>query len=194
MNFQEGKLYHIYNRGNNKQPIFFSDANYLFFLKKVRKHILPFCDILNYCLMPNHFHFLIYSSRQTIQKTKIGHQEKNVLSEGFRNMLSSYSQAINKQNKTTGSLFQQNTRAKCLNEGSMNYGTTCFIYIHQNPWKAGLVTKLENWPFSSFTDFSGLRAGTLCNKLLATQLLNIKLENFYEDAYKILSADSLKYI
>jgi len=48
---------------------------------------------------------------------------------------------------------------------------TCFHYIHQNPWKAGLVSKMENWKYSSFSDFAGFRDGTLCNKQLALELL-----------------------
>ncbi len=194
MNFQLNQLYHIYNRGNNKQSIFFSDANYIFFLEKVRKHIMPFCDIINYCLMPNHFHFLIYSSEKTLQTKMIGLQERNILSEGFKNLLSSYAQAINKQNKTTGSLFQQNTKAKCLKDGSDNYAPVCFHYIHQNPWKASMVNKMEDWKFSSFSDFADLRNGTLCNKQLAFQLIDLDEKSFYEDSYKIADDDLLKNI
>ncbi len=41
MNLISGEFYHIYNRGNNKQSIFFNDNNYLFFLNKVREQIYP---------------------------------------------------------------------------------------------------------------------------------------------------------
>ena len=51
--------YHIYNRGINSGQIFNSEENYLFFLSKFDKYISPVCDVLSYCLMPNHFHFLI---------------------------------------------------------------------------------------------------------------------------------------
>jgi len=59
MNFSIGGLYHIYNQGNNRQPIFFSKENYEFFLRKVRVHILPYADMLAWCLMPNHFHLMV---------------------------------------------------------------------------------------------------------------------------------------
>jgi len=49
MNFEPGNLYHIYNQGNNRQKIFFSRENYLFFLNKIKKHILPHADILAWC-------------------------------------------------------------------------------------------------------------------------------------------------
>ena len=59
MHFEQEEAYHIYNRGNEKQPVFFSEKNYLFFLQKVRIEWMPFSDILAYTLMPNHFHFII---------------------------------------------------------------------------------------------------------------------------------------
>lgn len=70
MRFVEDNLYHIYNRGNNKRPIFFLPDNYIFFLKNVRHFILPYCDILNYCLMPNYFHFLVSVKSLPIIKYK----------------------------------------------------------------------------------------------------------------------------
>lgn len=60
MHFESNHIYHIYNRGNNSQNIFFTRGNYLFFLQKIRKHILPYADVLAWCLMPNHFHLMVY--------------------------------------------------------------------------------------------------------------------------------------
>ena len=194
MEFFENEPYHVYNRGNNKQNIFFSPQNYLFFLKKVRTYFLPHCNILAYCLMPNHFHFLVNSDKRTVATKIIAGRERNVLSEGIRNLLSSYTQAINKQNTTTGSLFQQNTKAKIIPRDSNMYDLLCFHYIHQNPMKAKLVTKMENWEYSSFKDYCGLRNETLCNKELAIQLLDINMKTFYGDSYRIMDDDNIKKI
>ena len=161
MEFFANELYHIFNRGNNKQKIFFSSDNYIYFLKKVEAHIYPCCSILAYCLMPNHFHFLVHSDKRTTATKLIGGKERNILSEGIRNTLSSYTQAINKQNTSTGSLFQQNTKARPMVKGGKNYDLICLHYIHQNPVRAKLVTKMEDWPYSSFSDYCGLRTGTL---------------------------------
>jgi REP element-mobilizing transposase RayT len=184
MEFFKNELYHIYNRGNNQQNIFFKPDNYLFFLTKVRRYIIPYCDILAYCLMPNHFHFLIRSDERTIATKSVADKDKNVLSEGIRHLLSSYTQAINKQNNSTGSLFQQNTKAKSIVKGSRNYDQICLHYIHQNPLKANLAKKMEEWEFSSFLDYCGKRNGTLCNKELAVKILDINLKTFYEDSYR----------
>ena len=59
MYFEAGGIYHIYNQGNNRQRIYYSRENYLFFIRKLRTHILPFADILAWCLMPNHFHLMV---------------------------------------------------------------------------------------------------------------------------------------
>lgn len=61
MNLYPGQFYYLYNRGNNNQRIFFSQENQLFFLCKVREAFQGQIDCLAYWLMPNHFHFLVYS-------------------------------------------------------------------------------------------------------------------------------------
>ena len=154
MHFEQDNIYHIYNRGNNRNKIFFERKNYIFFLEKVRNHILPFCDIISYCLMPDHFHFLIKANHKTIENKIVASKEKNVLSENIRVMLSSYTRAINKQKGFVGSLFQQNTKAVKLNKhyfitsGQRQFYHddvfTCFAYIHQNPYEAKLVDRFED--------------------------------------------------
>lgn len=105
-------------------------------------------------------------------------------------MLRSYTRAVNLQEKRTGSLFRKETKAECItkiDEGitasyfNEAYGTSlnirdvaksypkvCFDYIHHNPVVAGLCTKPEDWEFSSFVDYSGLRDG----KLIARERAN----------------------
>ncbi len=182
--YNTSQIYHIYNRGNNKQTLFFNRENYIYFLQKVRTHIRPHCEILSYCLMPNHFHFLIYADERTIQpvpplqavprvQVATSQNHKTTFSEGWRIALSSYTQAINKQERRTGSLFTQNTKSKQVSDDWMqlDYRLCCFSYIHQNPVISRLAEKAEDWEFSSFRDYMGLRNGTLCNMPLAFKLL-----------------------
>jgi putative transposase len=113
MHFERGEFYHVYNRGNNKQVIFFEEKNYMFFLKKVNDQLLPFCDIIAYCLMPNHFHFLIHPGPNGLtERNSFGGKPMQELAYRIGILLSSYSQAINKHNRTTGSLFQQKLRQR----------------------------------------------------------------------------------
>lgn len=172
MHFESGEIYHVYNRGNNKVRIFFSSENYLFFLRKIGKEWLPFCDIFCYCLMPNHFHFMLQPNEEGCKNIFIKNQPSNIqhLSKAIGKTLSSYTQAINIQNGTTGNLFQKKTKAKCLTETSfhlsgytaIDYLTNCFWYIHDNPLEARLIEKLKDWPYSSYPDYYGFRNGKLC--------------------------------
>lgn len=56
--FLPDQYYHFYNRGNNRQAIFFERANYLYFLKGIKTYLCGQVEILAYCLMPTHYHIL----------------------------------------------------------------------------------------------------------------------------------------
>jgi len=155
MTFVENAIYHVCNRSINRQVIFFSDDDYLDFLSRIRTHISPRCDILAWCLMPNQFHLLIHSNRESLVSRKIGGNKMPELSFGIKQLLSSYSKFLNKKIKRTGNLFQQKTTARLATDAIM-----IFHYIHQHPWRAGLVKRIENWKFSSFPDYVQLRNGT----------------------------------
>ncbi len=191
MKLYPDNIYHIYNRGNNKQKIFFTKNNYLFFLKKIRAELKPYSDIISYCLMPNHFHFMV---------STFNNFDEEKFSNGFRILLSSYTKAINLQESRSGSLFQQNTKAKCLtalpNYKSDNYGLVCFNYIHQNPVNAAIVGKMEDWEYSSFKDYAGLRNGSMCNKNLAYELIGMPRSNeaLYKLSNEMLDARKLQNI
>ena len=182
-------LYHIYNRGNNKQQIFFNRDNYLFFLKKVRTHLVENCNLLAYCLMPNHFHFLIQANENTINIDKNGTTR---FSRELRILLSSYTRAINIQEDRVGSLFTQNTKIKRISDDK--YGLVCFNYIHQNPYVSNLVSKIEDWEFSSFRDYAKLRNGNLCNQEIAKSIITMDFDNFYQQSYQLISEEKLKNI
>ena len=120
--------------------------------------------------MPNHVHLMIRATEESIRtRPSFGGKAMQEFPYRIGILLSSYSQAINKQNGTTGSLFQQKTKAKLLSEQvtggeKLNYIESCFFYVHQNPVKAKLVKSLKDWKYSSWPDYVGERDGTLCNK------------------------------
>lgn len=68
MKFYPNQIFHVYNQGNNKRAIFFSDENYQYFEWKMKAYLPPFADLIAYCLMPNHFHWLIYVHKVSIEK------------------------------------------------------------------------------------------------------------------------------
>jgi len=188
------EIYHIYNQGNNREVIFKTDNDYIEFLQLFRRFVFPHCKVLAYCLMPNHFHFEIYATAYSASMKKIGNIELSVLSNGFRLLQSNYAQSFNKRQKRTGSLFRQKTKAKGMSDGRNNYSYIAFNYIHQNPFKAKLVSKIEGWPYSSFSDYAGFRNGNLCDKELALQLIGYNEENFIADSYSMIDEELSKKI
>ncbi|MDX1672722.1 MAG: hypothetical protein R3211_10300 [Balneolaceae bacterium] len=188
MRYEPDKIYHIYNRGNNKQLIFFSDENYRYFLRKMGKQLLPYCNILAYCLMPNHFHWLVYIKRNLNTRPKPLSGQTNDLyldmdpiNRAMAILLSSYTKAINNQEHRTGSLFQSKTKGKLIN--NLNYALSCMHYIHQNPVRAGLVDKMEDWDYSSFKEFIGVWRDPIVDRIKTLDLFDIDLKKFINDSY-----------
>lgn len=190
MQFTEGSFYHIYNRGNNKQKIFFQRSNYLYFLEKIKKYIQPHCNLLAWTLMPNHFHLLIQANSETCRLVKQTPIQINTLTEGIRLLLSSYTKAIQKQENKVGNLFQQKTKSKCVDD----YGFIAFHYIHQNAFKAGLAKKIEDWEFSSFKEYESQFQSTLCKTDVAYEYLGINPKTFLADSYMVIQDDLIQQI
>ena len=201
MILEQGHIYHIYNQGNNRQKIFFNRDNYQFFLKKIGEHILPFADILAWCLMPNHFHLMIYvvdsegftSSEALTSRTESEDftTTDKTLNDSIGVLLRYYTRAVNIQQKRTGSLFREGTKAVelgSIESEKLKYQKrnaniagiaqnldeeqlqTCFGYIHKNPVKAGLAKQITDWEFSSACDITQIRKGSLINKKLIEEL------------------------
>lgn len=181
MSFQPDHFYHIYNRGNNKQKIFFTDANYQFFLKKIKKEISARCDLICYCLMPNHYHFMIYFDQRHEnfrEAIKMHDLERKI-----GTLQSSYTRAINNQEGRVGSLFQ--AKFKVIEIIDTTQAINCFNYIHRNPLKAGLVEDITLWRYSSFNEYFSMQDG-ICRREVAYNYLNVARSNaefltqFYE--------------
>ena len=166
---------------------FYNRENYIFFLGKIREHILPYADVLSYCLMPNHFHIIltVKPDGEKFFKTKQV-EEMQLLSRAIGTVLSSYTQALNKQFGRRGSLFAHKTKSKILNDATNDYALNCFMYVHQNPIFAKLVDKIEDWEFSSFQDYIGFRKGTLINKKLGIDIFQIEENQVFKLTYQML--------
>ena len=153
-------FYHIYNRGINGVRIFESEENYFYFLKRLKVFLSPVCEFYAYCLMPNHFHFVVRiksdkeieafsknDNNKQVFSEKGLHSYDSLISKQFAKFFSSYSQAFNKFNKNrTGALLESPfKRIRIENE---EYIRKLIIYVHQNP--KNLVEQLEDYSFSSY--------------------------------------------
>lgn len=144
--FEPHCFYHIYNRGNNKENLFLSDDNYAFFLRRWEYYLHKYLDIWAYCLMPNHFHFLVRVNDQGSfpEKTVVN----EFLSKQFKRFFSSYTLSFNKVYDRNGSLFQK--RFKRLKIDSDDYLLTLIHYIHHNPIHHNFTENYSDWIYSSY--------------------------------------------
>ncbi len=149
--FAKDHFYHIFNRGAGKDILFFNAVNYEYLLRLVKRyHQKHNITVIAYCLMPNHYHFLL---RQDSDEP---------LSKFINVLFNAYVQAVNQQQNRKGTLFEGRFRHVWIDRDE--YLIHLCRYIHQNPVKAGLVTQPENWPYSNYLDWIGKRNGTLIDR------------------------------
>jgi len=150
------QLYHITVRGNNQQSIFLSKADFEFFLKRLKFYHQKMDFLLfGYVLMQNHFHLLVEAG------------EQNTISEIMRNINTSYVVYFKKKYRLSGHIFQGRFHARLIDKE--NYLLEAIRYLHLNPVRAGLVEKLEDFPYSSFNEYIGKikqEPTTDCNEIL----------------------------
>jgi hypothetical protein len=161
--------YHFYNRGNNKENIFLEEENYLYFLRLIKTHLLKVSDFYSYCLLPNHFHFIlrIKEEKHIIPKyqTKI-HQP-------FSNFFNAYTKAVNKKYNRVGSLFQKHPkRIKIENQ---DYLKNLIVYVNTNPSHHG-IADYSQYKHSSFVSLISNKSSLLMRK----EVINLfeTLDNF----------------
>ena len=155
-----GKYYHIYNRGINSSKLFMENANYKHFLSLYEKYINPIADTFAWCLMNNHFHFLLRIKEEKEINTKKLPNPVRVLNPDrinkniqkphiyFSHLFNSYTQAFNKKYKRTGTLFERPFKRILIeNESYLKY---LVYYIHHNPVKHSFVEDMIEYPWSSF--------------------------------------------
>lgn len=147
--FEEGKFYHIYNRSIDRQPLFKSDANYRFFLKKFDQYLSKVLDVYAFCLLGNHFHLLIRVKESLKVIKPIGDfSAHDIVSKQFRIFFQSYALAFNIQHKRIGTLFQTPFKRAEINDEF--YLSRLIYYIHANPQKHNLISDFRDWKWSSY--------------------------------------------
>ncbi len=140
-------IYHIMLRGIYKQIIFEDDEDMRKFIEVMSKykHISNF-ELYGYCLMDNHIHLLIKESAEPISMI-------------IKRLSSSFVYWYNRKYERCGHLFQERYKSEAVENET--YFLTVLRYIHQNPIKAGLSQKAEEYKWSSASDY--LRISTMVN-------------------------------
>jgi len=145
--------YHIYNRGVNKQEIFQDTTDYAVFLNLLKRYLdkehakdkkgreyenmYGQMELLAFCLMPNHFHLLIYQVEEQAMTTLL------------HRVTGSYVRYFNKRHRRNGPLFQDRFKASMVSND--DYLLHISRYIHLNP------RKYESWEFSSLPYYLGFK-------------------------------------
>ena len=153
---ESDNFYHIYNRANGNEKIFADEGNYHFFLSRYKTYISPIAHSYCYCLMPNHFHFLVRIKEEKETRIFFNKDKKllgfenlaDLASNQFSKFFNSYAKAFNKQQLRKGSLFMKNFKRKKITDEK--YLRKLVHYIHYNPIEASLCRKPSGWKFSSY--------------------------------------------
>lgn len=143
--------YHVYSRGTNKQIIFQDEPDFSYFLKlftrylsdvqQVGEHGVPYphltnkIEVLCYCLMPNHFHLLLYQISPGAMTCLL------------RSLLTSYSRYFNLKYKRRGPLFESRYKAAHIKEDTHLLHITRYIHLNPRSWR--------RYPYSSLPAYSG---------------------------------------
>lgn len=144
------KFYHVWYRGINRENLFYTAANYEYFLRMYAEYLDPVVETYAFCLLPNHFHLLI-RTKAFVEVSPTGETSKktsNPVSLAFQRFFTAYSQAVNIQQHRTGSLFQK--PFKRLEVTSTRQLATLVHYIHTNPQKHGIIDDFRLYPWSSY--------------------------------------------
>lgn len=153
--YGEEQYYHVYNRGVDRMNIFRDAQDYYYFISLFRRHLSPEesqdasgrphkkyhdqLEIVAYCLMPNHFHLLIYL------------KEKKGLETFMRSAMTSYSYYFNKKYNRVGTMFQNHFLAAHISHDYYLWHVS--RYIHLNP--LDINHNYLAYPYSSLRQFLG---------------------------------------
>lgn len=135
-------FFHVYNRGVNRGNIFLTRRQYDLFLALMKKHHTPDeLSILAYCLMPNHYHFILYQKSQY------------AIARYVRKVCDAFVKTVNRTAGRSGHLFGGSYKIKSIEHPA--YLSHLSRYIHRNPVHAEFVRTPEEWRFSSYRTYVG---------------------------------------
>jgi putative transposase len=163
----------------NRINLFYNSGNYEYFLRKYDEHIEPVVDTFAWCLMGNHFHFLVrireaeeiviggkpLTGFETLSGVAKDEKLSKFVSKRFSNLFNAYAQALNNQQGRQGTLFERPFRRKLVT--SEEYFRQLVVYIHSNPVRHGFTNNYKDYPWSSY----GTIVSTKSTKLQRNQVL-----------------------
>jgi putative transposase len=139
----KGYPHHIIQRGHNRQAVFISDDDYLFYIENLREWKVNLaCKVYAYCLMTNHVHLVVDP----------GEDEKN-LAQLIKRVAGRQTRYVNKLEKRTGSLWEGRYKSSTIDTNE--YLLACCRYVELNPVRAGIVMDPIDYRWSSYRRKTG---------------------------------------
>ena len=132
----DGLVYHVINRGNNRQTVLETEGDYLAFLKAIAdlKQRQPF-QLYGYCLMSNHIHLLIRTQESSISRI-------------VQSLLVSHTHRYHRFQGSSGHVWQGRFKSPVVQDD--DHLLTVLRYIEANPLRASLVQRAGDYRWSSF--------------------------------------------
>ncbi len=148
----DGFAYHVINRGNKRQSVFLTPADYRAFISLILEAKKRFTiRVFSYCLMPNHFHMLVLAE-QAVDLSKWMHWLMTAQVRHDYNLRG-----------TDGHIWQGRFRSFIIKgDGHL---LTVARYIEANPVRCGLVESAEDWPWSSHRENIGQNGLSVIDRL-----------------------------
>ena len=147
-----GSYYHIFNRGINRQILFYQIRNYDYFLRLIDQFLSDYIHLLAYCLLPNHFHLILKVKEKIILNSKEIYDEESIgktVVQQLKRLFITYSMAINKQEHREGILFDP--KYKRIEIEDNDYLLYAIFYTHFNPEKHKVSQNFRNYEYSSYS-------------------------------------------
>ncbi len=143
--FSTGEVYHLYNRGVLKSALYTTPGAYTVFIALIERHAQTnHIQVLAFCLMPNHFHLIVYVD------------EGGNVSKFMKELSQGFSQWINWRHRRLGTIYQGRFNAKHIYDLEYLFGVC--RYVHLNPVRGGLVRRPEDWEYSNYREMIGERS------------------------------------
>ena len=176
-----GYPYHVLNRANARLPIFFKEQDFRMFESILEDACVEYdMRLLAYCLMPNHFHLVLYP------------QKDGELQKFMQWLTLTHTQRWHTKNNTTGTGHLYQGRYKSLLVQDDTHLLGLIRYVERNPLRAKLVNNLNNWHFSSY--WRRMHGTNEHRKILSDWPIEIpgSYDTFIRDSVTVEELDSIR--
>jgi putative transposase len=181
--------FHVLDRGNNRQIVFHKEEDFIYFLELLRRYKkeLKF-KLYHFCLMPNHLHLLL---EPTIEGS---------LPKMMMRLTLAYSWYFNKKYRGVGHVWQGRYKSSLID--NENYFIWCGLYVELNPVRARLVSKPEDWRWSSYRFYTYGEIDPLTERLIDVDPYYLELgsnnrerqKNYQKDVEEVMKEEFLRSI